>query len=96
MKTSKFGVGWYIREDYPRILEVMTDAGKLPRTYEEWLEGVESGERNLKMQGRMVIRVIIRADDFVAWCSARGLECNGEARKRFGNEAVLATEEAER
>jgi hypothetical protein len=36
MKVSVTGMSWYRREDYPRILQIMLDAHKLPRTFDDW------------------------------------------------------------
>lgn len=89
MNVSAFGLGWYEREDYPRILEIMEDAHLLPRTYDAWRKSAETGEREQKRKGVVVIRVVIKAEEFLAWCRARGLNVDKNARMRFGNEAVL-------
>lgn len=41
-------MAWYRREDYPRILEIMTDHDRLHRTYDEWQNAAEEGERQFR------------------------------------------------
>lgn len=89
MRIGAMGVGWYAREDYPRILHVMEDAHKLPRTYDEFSKSFESVERQVKSQGAVLVRAIIKPDEFVVWCRSRGLKVDAQARMRFANEAAL-------
>ena len=88
MKISAVGLGWYERDDYPRILQVMADAEKLPRTFDEWQKLAERTERETQAKGVRVVRAVIKSDDFVAWCRERGLKVDAQARMRFGNEAA--------
>ena len=82
------GIGWYEREDYARILEIMEDAHLLPRTYDEWRERAELGERQQKEAGVSVIRAVIKPEEFLAWCRALGLKVDAQARTRFGSEVA--------
>lgn len=79
------GIVWYELEDFPRVKAVMADAHQLPRTYSEWRLAAEQLEGKLRRQGKFVVRVPLRADDFVAWCSARGLHVDAQARMQFAN-----------
>ena len=88
MQISVMGIGWYEREDYPRILEIMEDADKLPRTYDEFLKSAETGERNMTSKGHVVVRAIIKPDEFLAYCRRNGLKVDAQARMRFGSEAA--------
>ena len=84
------GMAWYTRQDYPRILEIMEDAEKLPPSYFAWSKAAERGKREAERQGQIVIRAIIDPDDFSLWCRARGLNVDAEARMRFANETACA------
>ena len=90
MKVSAVGMPWYEREDYPRILEIMEDAHKLPRTHDEFVKALQTGERQLKASGHVVVRAVIKPDEFVAYCRERSLKVDAQARIRFGNEAAYA------
>jgi hypothetical protein len=86
MKVHAVGIGWYSREDYPRILEIMKDADKLPRTYDEFLKRYKTAETMAKSQDNIVVRAVIKPEEFLAWCGIRGLNVDAQARMQFGNE----------
>lgn len=79
------GITWYELEDFPRIKAVMADANRLHGTYSEWRLAAEQLERKLRREGKFVVRVPLRADEFVAWCQARGLHVDAQARMQFAN-----------
>jgi hypothetical protein len=39
------GIPWCEERDYPRILEIMADADRLPKTFASWLEKAERAEQ---------------------------------------------------
>lgn len=82
------GVVWYRREDYGRILAIMADADKLPATWDKWFYSADKLVRHLTKQGAIVEKVQIDPETFPAWCAARGLNLDAEARNRFSAEAV--------
>lgn len=84
------GIGWYTREDYPRILQVMDDGEKLPDTYDHWIKAAETGEKQFKQSGATVFRAYIYPDEFLTWCKSKSLRPNAEARMRWGNEFVYS------
>ncbi len=86
---SAIGMSWYCREAYSRILEVMEDADRLPRTYDQWLKSAEAGVSKLQRAGHIVVRAVIDPDQFVAWCLARSLKVDAQARMRWANEAAF-------
>jgi hypothetical protein len=77
------GISWFREEDYPRILEIMTDSHVLPPTYELWREKAERTERNAKAGGMIVIRAIIDPAEFLTWCAREGLNVDAKARTAF-------------
>ena len=77
---------WYRVEDYSRILEIMSDADKLPPTFEQWLVRAERGERDMKSQGVFIVRAMLDPDEFVARCAKKGTLLDAKARMEFGNE----------
>lgn len=84
------GMVWYRREDYPRILQIMADADKLPATWDKWFYRAEKGRRRIEKDGMVVEKVYLDPDEFPRWCEARGLDIDAKARTRFANEAVAA------
>jgi hypothetical protein len=86
---SAIGMSWYCRESYSRILEVMEDADRLPHTYDQWLKSAEAGESKLQRAGHIVVRAVIDPDEFVAWCLARSLKVDAQARMQWAGERAL-------
>jgi hypothetical protein len=84
------GMAWYRPEDYPRVLQIMIDAHRLPRTYNQWRQKAEAGERSQKAAGRRVVRVILDPETFPAWCAARGLNVDAKGRTAFAAERAIA------
>jgi hypothetical protein len=83
---SSLGIGWYSREDYPRILQIMEDVHVLPPTYEVWREKAEDLESRAKSLGATVVRAIIKPNEFVVWCASHGMKVDAKARTAFGTE----------
>jgi hypothetical protein len=80
------GIAWYRRDDYPRILEIMEDAvyaAGFPPSYDEWLIMKEHEERDEQSNGKIVSRIIVDPDEFVAWCREKNLKFDEEARAEF-------------
>ena len=92
MQTNKVIIGWFEREDYPRVLEVMEDSHKLPSSFEEWKTHTEAAEQEMKVIGREFVRFTIKPDDFVSWCHEHGSKADAQARVRFGNERGVKAE----
>lgn len=86
---SAIGMSWYRRESYSRILEIMEDADKLPLAYDQWLKKAEAGESELQRAGHVVVRAVIDPDEFAAWCLARNLKVDAQARMQWASECAL-------
>lgn len=83
------GISWYERENYAACREVMVDKDILPPNYDIWRKRAEAQEEKAKVAGFRVVRVLLDADTFVAWCNARGMDVDGKARQRFASEAAM-------
>jgi hypothetical protein len=82
------GVYWIAEADYPALLKIFDDGGKLPGTWKEWLKMAEEMEQGLKAYGHVVMRVRIDPETFPDWCAAQGTSPGREGRKRFIAAAV--------
>ncbi len=80
------GIAWYSRQDYRRALEIMEDADQLPRTFDQWLKRAEATERQIKRAGHVVVRAMIKPEEFAAWCRAKGLNTDAKARTEWASE----------
>jgi len=79
---------WFSRSDYPALLELFSDANKLPTTYDAWLERAKGVERQFQKAGLDISKTWIRPIPFAAWCDERNISPDQVARLIFVNEAV--------
>lgn len=77
------GLAWFLKQDYPAILDIMADADQLPVDFEKWLYRSQKVERDRKAQGYRVARAIIDPATFPAWCKDRGLNVDAAGRMAF-------------
>jgi hypothetical protein len=84
------GVVWYREADWPRLRALLADADELPDTYAEWLASAEGLLAQLRRDGIAAERVPLDPDVFSAWCVARGLAPDAQARSRYASEVVAA------
>ena len=95
METNKVVIGWFERNDYPKILEIMEDPHKLPTTFDEWEKHTLAAEEEMQVIGREIVRFVIKPDAFMAWCHEHGEKADAQARVRFGNEHIAHAHPAE-
>jgi hypothetical protein len=86
MRISVFGIAWFKREEYDAIKRLFIDGDGLPATYDEWLKAAERIVDKFTRDGQAFRKVHIDPYTFPAWCAARGLEINTQARVRFSTE----------
>ncbi len=84
------GIVWYRQADWLRLRMLFPDANKLPDTYGEWLASAERLMAQLKRDGISTERVLLDPDRFSAWCAARGLPLDAQARSQYASEAVAS------
>jgi hypothetical protein len=76
-------VAWFRREDYERIREIMEDSDRLPPSFDEWELLAKSRVAKAKRDGIIIKPIMVEPDTFVAFCKARKIKPNGEARAKF-------------
>ena len=86
--SQTLALPWFARSDYPALLDLFSDANKLPRTYDAWLERAERIEWQFQKAGFGVSKTWIRPIPFAAWCDERNISPDQVARLTFVNEAV--------
>ncbi len=82
------GAYWIHEEDYPALLRIFADGGRMPRTWSEWLKMAEEMEQGLKAYGHVVMRVRIEPDAYLDWCTTHDTSPGGAGRKKFVAAAV--------
>lgn len=82
-KTQAVGVAWYRREQWPRLLEISADRDTLEDSYDEWLAHASNTFEFLKRNDLSPIQVDIDTEELLAWCRARNLPVNADARTNY-------------
>lgn len=82
------GIAWYREADYARLRAMFEDGDVLHDTWEEWLKTANDTVAVLERDEAIVERVIIEPDEFLAWCTARGMPLNAKTRGTFAGEFV--------
>jgi hypothetical protein len=75
-----YGLPWYRLKDYATIRRIMADGHNLPYSFAIWRLSAKHGEKRLKQDGKMVVRVLIDPEAFRRWCEAHSLDLNSTAR----------------
>ena len=79
---------WYREEEYPALLEIMSDSHLLPPTWQSWFERAESKRQEVEAAGDQVIKVFIDLATFPEWCFTRGISPDAEARSQLAIEVA--------
>ena len=79
-------VPWYYEADYVKVLGIMIDGDRFPKSYREWLDKSESKLKALEGKGTSIERVYLNPDEFVFWCSERGVKTDTVSRQRYAAE----------
>ena len=74
---------WFRREDYERIREIMEDSDRLPPSFDEWEQLAKNRVAKAKRDGIIIKPIMLDPDTFVAFCKARKIRPNGDARAKF-------------
>jgi hypothetical protein len=84
------GIPWVREKDYVAFLRIIKDADKMPRTWKEFNQRSEEGERAYQAKGYIVVRAYINPDTFGEWCAAN--DCGVDTHGRIKFAASVAAE----
>lgn len=65
-KKKTFYWTWYLRDDWPRWLEVCPDL-HVYADFDHWQRGAEEGTDKIERLGEKVHKVVIKPDGFLDW-----------------------------
>jgi hypothetical protein len=73
-------VPWYRPGDYDAAVSMF---GDLPATYAAWHDRALEWEEHCRIAAMPCLRVLLRPDEFLAWCQTRQVRPDAEARSTF-------------
>lgn len=74
------GLPWYEEASYQAVTALMNDPDKLFGTYAAWHVKAQRTEQDIRSKGKTTVRVTLDLVHFPAWCRARGLRIDAQAR----------------
>jgi hypothetical protein len=78
-----FAIGFYRREQWPRLLETAADRRELEDSYDGWKLNLKKSVKNMRALGMTPLKVDIDMEELLTWCAVRGLKHTGESRAEF-------------
>ncbi len=81
---------YYKEEDWDVLMELFTDAEKLPKNYHDWYRRAEEMRAEAEKSGDVVLKVFIDPQTFPKWCAEKGLPMDSEARSQLAIEVAQA------
>ena len=82
-QQAVFGIGFYRRDQWPRLLETADDRKELEDTYDEWKLNLIKSVNNMRKIGATPRKVDIDLEELLVWCAVRGFKNTGESRAEF-------------
>jgi hypothetical protein len=83
MKNRVIGIGFYRREQWTLLLETAADAHILEKTYDEWLELLDSSIEKIRSYGVEPELVDVDVNELLDFCKRQGLQNNAMARSGY-------------
>ena len=77
------GIGFYRREQWPLLLDAADDSHILEKTYDEWLDVVDTSIDAIKAHGLEPKLVDVDVDQLISFCRKEGIRNDAEARSQY-------------
>ncbi len=94
VKKMVLGIGFYRREQWPRLIETAVDSHLLEKTYDDWMAVLDASIEKIRAGGLEPELVDIDVEELLAFCKKEGLPNNAACRSRFIS--VLASRKTKR
>jgi hypothetical protein len=82
---NKVALAWLLREDWPQWQEIDPDL----QPYERWLSKVEGLIAETAKIGVVAEKVVVRPNEFSAWCIAKGRSISSNSRSQYAAETLM-------
>jgi hypothetical protein len=81
--TNVVSIGFYRRDQWPRLLETVDDRQALEDTYDNWVLSFEKGLAMMRSSGVEPLRVDVDVKELLAWLKTQDMKNTGAARAEF-------------
>ncbi len=83
IKRKVLGIGFYRREQWPLLIETAIDSQLIEKTYDEWMEVLDSSIEKIRAAGLEPQLVDVDVEELLSFCRKEGLPNNAAARSKF-------------
>ncbi len=80
---NNVNLAYYRKEDWDRLMQIITDRESMHDTWEEWHETYQKTKAELTIMGMNVKVVVIDIDQLKAFCKKRKIKNDGKARSTY-------------
>ena len=88
------GVTWYTEQEWAGVKATATDPKRFEATFPEWVTMAEEALAKMRRAGISPVKILVTANDLLAWCLLHKKENNAGARAQFVSERNRAQHEA--
>ena len=82
-KKMVLGIGFYRSDQWPLLVKTATDSHLLEKTYDEWMEILDSSIEKIRANGLEPRLVEVDVEELLVFCKKEGLPNNASTRSRF-------------
>ena len=94
MNLSPTAIPWYSPEAYPEIVRLISSGDKQAMSYESWVDQMVQLEDDLRLVGRLPVRVDIDPEAVKGWCAESGRKLDAQALGEYATERMAAQRSA--
>lgn len=77
------GLAWFEPESWEQVAAIMEDRDRMARNYADWLAGAIRSEEEVRREGFVPVRAVLRAGDFLDHCRRNGQRIDASGRTHF-------------
>ena len=81
--NRNLALAWYRQDQWQLLLACSTDADKLARTYQEWLEHAEEKVNEMGKNGINIVKIDINIEEMKKWCERHDKQIDGHTRSEY-------------
>jgi hypothetical protein len=90
MNLSPTAIPWYSPEAYPEIVRLISPDGNQAMSYDEWVDRMVQLEGDLRLVGRLPVRVDVEPDALTSWCRETQRKLDAQAIGDFAAQRMAA------
>jgi hypothetical protein len=91
LQPGRIALPWYEAEDWPVLHSLFLERDTVSQSYEAWRLRAQAAERRYTVDGYEVVRVIVRPEALLNWCTAHDRIIDLTARHDYAQELLAGS-----